>query len=218
MLNKTVTTSFDVDAQKCFTYRCPEELPVKGGEDIAPALNKQATFAKYRVGSKDCHSPASLWVDTDKNPQFTPIPGYENLDIRWKVHGVPGTPGFNLIKGLPKVTEYDFFVWKGQELDMHPYGACYHDLKNKMSTGLIEWLQAKGVTAVVVGGLATDFCVKQTALQLAEAGFTVIVNLEASRGIWATVTEAELADQFRAVGILVVNNEAELAALIEKDC
>ncbi len=215
MLNKTVTASFDVDAQKCFTYRCPEELPVKGGEDIAPALNKQATFAKYRVGSKDCHSPASLWVDTDKNPQFTPIPGYENLDIRWKVHGVPGTPGFNLIDGLPKIPDYDYFVWKGMELDMHPYGACYHDLADTKSTGVIEWMRAQGIKNVIVGGIASDFCVRKTVLQLRAAKFEVVVNMESCRGIWATTTEEEQIDEFRKAGCIVIRSTAELELLVE---
>lgn len=216
MFNKETTASIDVDAQNTFTPKCPLELPVVGGDEIAPELNAQATYAKHRVGTKDCHSPASLWVDTDKNPQFSPIPGYENLDIRWKVHGVPGTPGYNLIDGLPKVSDYDFFVWKGQELDMHPYGACYHDLHNKMSTGLIEWLKDKGVKTCIVGGLASDFCVRLTVLQLRKANFDVIVNIGACRGIWATTTQEEQIKEFEDAGCIVVGSAEYLDYLLEK--
>ena len=66
---------------------------------------------------------------------------------------------------------------------MHPYGACFHDLQDRLSTGAIEFLRANGVSTVLVGGLATDYCVCTTALQLRRAGFEVIVNLGACRGI-----------------------------------
>ena len=210
------TASFDVDAMLTFTELCPLELPVKGGQDIAPALNKQASFASVRVGSKDAHSPASLWVDTDKEPQFTPIAEALNMDVRWKIHGVPGSAGFHLIPGLPAVKDYDFFVWKGIELDMHPYGACYHDLAGTRSTGVIEWLRCKGIDTVIVGGLALDFCVRLTALQLRGAGFNVIVNLEASRGIWASRTQAQQIQEFVDHGIRVVDTTADLENLIDK--
>ena len=71
---------------------------------------------------------------------------------------------------------------EGIELDMHPYGACYHDLAERLSTGVIEFLRENSVTTIIVGGLATDYCVKTTVLQLLRAGFQVIVNLSACRG------------------------------------
>ena len=152
-----VISSADVDAENCFTPYCMGELPVPDGHLIVNDLNTQSSYAIFRIGSKDAHPMASLWVDTDKNPQFSKIAGYENLDIRWKIHGVPGTFGFKLIEGLPAVIEYDYFVWKGIELDMHPYGMCFHDLHQKMSTGVIEWLNSKNVKLIIVGGLATDY-------------------------------------------------------------
>ena len=106
-----------------------------------------------------------------------------NADLTWPAHCVHGTPGFELLDGLPAPIDYDFFVWKGVEPDLHPYGACYHDLAERRSTGLIEFLQARGVTTVLVGGLATDYCVKTSVLQLRRAGFRVIVHLDACRGI-----------------------------------
>jgi len=206
-----LVASFDVDAQNTFTELCPLELPVKGGQDIVGPLNKQAKFAQFRVGSKDAHSPASLWVDTDKEPQYTPIANALNMDVRWKIHGVPGSAGFRLIDGLPAVKDYDFFVWKGIELDMHPYGACYHDLHGKISTGVIEWLHSKGVQLVVVGGLALDYCVANTVFQLQKAGFAVIVNLEASRGIWATKTEEQMVKEYNSLdNVQVIENTEDL--------
>jgi nicotinamidase/pyrazinamidase len=74
-----------------------------------------------------------------------------------------------------------------------------------MSTGVIEWLKAKDITHVLVGGLATDYCVKATARQLAEAGFRVILNRAACRGIAPDTTEAAL-DELRAVGVQLIDS------------
>lgn len=200
--------SFDVDAQNCFTPVCPDELPVPGGAEIAGELNAQAGLAEFRIGSKDAHSPQALWVANVENPQFSPVQG-RNVDIRWNVHAVPGTKGFELIEGLPHPVDYDFFIWKGVEPDMHPYGACYHDLADSKSTGVIEWLRAHGVTHVIVGGLATDYCVKTTVLQLRKAGFDVIVNLGACRGI-AAGTIAEATQAMRAAGARFVTSHTEI--------
>lgn len=204
--------SLDVDAENCFTPYCMGELPVEEGHLIVNDLNAQSKKGKWRIGSKDAHSLASLWVDTDKNPQFSEIAGYENLDIRWKVHGVPGTFGFKLIEGLPKVTDYDYFVWKGIELDMHPYGMCYHDLHQKMSTGVIEFLNYNGVYVCIVGGLATDYCVRVTVEQLLKKGFFVILNLAACRAI-SKETELVAINSIKEIGrdkVIIINKTEEL--------
>lgn len=200
--------SFDVDCEYTFTPECPDELPVTGGTEIVPELNAQACYAAYRLGSKDAHSPDAEWVADKDHPPFTPIAG-ANMDIRWPIHAVPATHGFELIEGLPAVTDYDYFVWKGVEPDMHPYGACYHDHARRLSTGAIEFLRARGVDTVIVGGLAADYCVKHTALELAGAGFHVIVNLAAVRGI-AEDTTSEAFEQMGAAGIEFVSRAADL--------
>ena len=174
--------SLDIDAQKGFTPLCPNELPVAGGADIVAALNAQAALASLRIGSKDAHPANAAWVVTTPAAMLQPL-DLPNADLTWPTHCVPGTPGFELLDGLPAPIDYDFFVWKGVEPDLHPYGACYHDLAERRSTGLIEFLQARSVDTVLVGGLATDYCVKTSVLQLRRAGFRVIVHLDACRGI-----------------------------------
>ncbi len=202
--DKQHIASFDVDAQRTFTPLCPNELPVEGGDEIAEELNRQAAAAAWRVGSKDAHSPQAVWVTTD--PKKIGQPGVEgrNVEEHWPVHAVPGTDGFELLPGLPRPADYDFFVWKGVELDMHPYGACYHDIEEKLSTGVIEWLKARDVAQVLVGGLATDYCVKSTALQLQHAGFQVVLNLAACRGIAEHSVSAAL-EEMREAGIKTID-------------
>lgn len=207
--DKNTTASVDVDAQNGFTEECPDELPVPGGTEIVEPLNRQATYAKFRIGSKDAHSPLAYWVADYVNKQFDPV-GLKNSDIRWKGHCNVGTKGFELLAGLPHPMEYDFFVYKGVERDVHPYGACYHTLNwqtDRKTTGIIEFLRANGVKTVIVGGLATDYCVKNTVLQLLDAGFRVILNLEACRGIAPDTIDQAIAEM-KAAGVIIADNPA----------
>jgi len=209
ILSKMHVASIDVDAQCCFSDICPEELPVPEGHMVVEELNAQAALAGYRIASKDAHPPEAIWVATPENPMLTPILG-ENVDVRWVRHAMPGTRGFELLPDLPKVTAYDFFIWKGIEPDLHPYGICYHDFAEKLSTGVIEFLVSKQIHTVIVGGLATDYCVKVSVLQLCRAGFNVLVNLAACRGIDAASTQAAL-DLMQAQGAQLFASAAAIA-------
>ncbi len=186
MFNKEKVVSFDVDAQKGFTPLCPNELPVPGGHEIVAELNAQARFACRRIGSKDAHPQRPVWLTEDPKEIGKFLHGYPNATHKWPAHCVVGTKGFELLDGLPKPEEYDFFVWKGMEPDIHPYGACWHDLACTMSTGVLEYLRVIKPECVVVGGLATDYCVAETCRQL-KAGLdgntAVILNLGACRAI-----------------------------------
>lgn len=88
------TASFDVDAQRTFTPLCPDELPVQGGETIGRELNRQASRARWRLGSRDSHSPEAVWVTGD--PDQFGKPGVEGDDVEahWPVHAVPGIETF----------------------------------------------------------------------------------------------------------------------------
>lgn len=209
-INREKTASFDVDPQRGFTPLCPKELPVIGGDEIADELNQQAAFATYRVVSKEDHPAAAPWVTTDPDAVMTPVEGdYPNLDVKWPAHCVVGTEGNKLIPDLPDEDAYDLVVRKGIDPEKHPYGSCFHDLSGTESTGAIEWLQEHLIETVIVGGLATDFCMKTTALQLSEAGFRVIVNLGACRSVNPATLEEDLAQMHRA-GIEIIQSANEL--------
>ena len=200
--------AIDVDVQNTFTPVCPDELPVPQGHLIAAALNEQASLAHFRIMTKDAHTPLAPWVVSSHSEMFQPV-GLPEADITWVAHAVPGSKGFELIDGLPAVSEYDFLVYKGIEPTFHPYGACYHDLSEKLSTGLIEWLHQHQVTTVILGGLALDYCVKTTALQLKNVGFNVVVNLSATKGI-ADETVQQALQQMQRAGISLAANIEEL--------
>ena len=211
LIDKKYIASFDIDAQNTFTPVCPEELPVSGGDEIAGELNAQAKFARLRVGSRDAHTLSALWLSDEKHAPLTPVEGnYPDLDIRWPAHAIIGTKGFDFIAGLDPAA-YDFQVFKGIEIDKHPYGACYHDLANTLSTGVIEFLKLHGITTVICGGLATDYCVKNTVLQLKAAGFDVILNKAACRGI-APETVATALEEMTRAGVKFIESASELEA------
>jgi nicotinamidase/pyrazinamidase len=214
--------SLDVDAQKGFSPICPDELPVPEGDKIVPELNAQAKYAFMRAGSKDAHPRNPVWLAGQSHPVMSKVVGQPDADLYWPAHCVPGTPGFELLPGLPKPEEYDYFVWKGIEPHLHPYGACFHDLLDTRSTGLIEWLVDNKINTVIVGGLATDYCVMTTCIQLLILGFKVILNLGASRAIdpgsiaakiyevKKTFNSGERGELFK-----VINSAAELEELIQ---
>ncbi|HKY69931.1 MAG TPA: nicotinamidase [Gammaproteobacteria bacterium] len=208
--NPCIVASIDVDAQYGFTTTCQNELPIAGGLDIVEELNQQAKFARLRVGTKDAHPKNAVWIADKDHPPFAPLKG-QHVDTYWPEHCVPGTKGFQSIQGLPHPSEYNFFVWKGIEPDMHPYGACYHDLEEKQSTGLIEFLRNNGIKTVIIGGLATEYCVKKTSIQLRQAGFRVFVNLGACRGINKSTTDEAIQEMTEA-GVKFIKSAKELKA------
>ena len=85
-----------------------------------------------------------------------------------------------------------------------------------MSTGLIEWLRDKGATVLLVGGLATDYCVKTTVLQLLRGGdWQVLVNRAACRGI-AADTVAAAWHEMQAAGAVVLDDAAAMAGYLRE--
>src|SRR5476651_71274 len=205
--------SFDVDAQKGFTPLCPQELPVAGGHENVGELNFMASLAQIRVGSKDAHSRSAQWIPQGGAAPMSLIEGDGELDIRWPAHCVVGERGYESLDGLPAEMDYDYFVYKGVSADLHPYGACYHNRKGTpRSTGAIEFLKQNDVATVLVGGLATDYCVKETAQQLAGAGFQVILFLPACRGIANDLAPA--LDAMRASGVVVAESRSDLQAIL----
>lgn len=176
-----------------------------------PELNAQAELACLRLASRDAHPASALWLASPEHPSLTPLSGHADLDLYWTAHAIVGTPGFDFIDGLDPQA-YAFQSLKGIEPDKHPYGACYHDLGNKFSTGAIEFLRQHGITTVICGGLATDYCVLNTVLQLREAGFTVVLNKAACRGIAPETTKAAL-EKMQLAGVYLAENAAELATL-----
>ena len=181
--NKRKVAQIDIDAMKSFSELCPDELPVPGALLLPEKLNELALHSDQRIGSKCAHSEDADFV-TDDPRNIGMESGLPQSPHFWTKHGRPGTKGFEMLDGLPRPTEYDHFIWKGIETDLHPYGVCYHDPLESLSTGLIEYLIISRVTTVLVTGLAFDFCVATTCKELASTGlFEVVLIEECTKGI-----------------------------------
>lgn len=206
--------SIDIDAQRAFSPLCPQELPVAGATEIVPELNAQAALADKRVLTRDAHGARAVWIAPDHAHMLQPL-SYPNADTTWVRHAEVGSDGFLPLPGLPAPADYHFLVFKGCDDDMHPYGACFQDLHDRISTGLLEWLRAQRTKIVLVGGLATDYCVKVSVLQLLRHGdWQVWVNRAACRGIAEHTTQAAFVEM-RAAGAVLCDNAAMMQSRLQ---
>lgn len=180
LYNKTV--SHNVDPQKGFTPLRENELPISEGHLIGSELAKQNSLLKFKTLSRDIHPSNAIWIADKNNPQLSPIEG-KNVDLRWNAHCMSGTEGSEILDELGAVEDYDYLVIKGVDPHLHPYTSVYQDQEKKISTGLIEWYESKDISTIVVGGLALNYCVGETVKDLSKAGFQVILNLSATKGL-----------------------------------
>ncbi len=203
--------AIDIHPQQAFSELCPEELPIKDALSIVPHLNRQAEWADYRVLTKDAHIPHAAW-NIQKQHELLPLENAEH----WVSHAVVGSRGFQTLPQLPEPNNYHYLVHIGLEQHTHAYGACFHDMAENISTGLIEWLNSRRASTLVLGGLATEYCVQATALQLRWYGdWDVIVNLEACRGM-STREETRAIENMKKGGVLIVRHTEEIPRLLAK--
>ena len=144
------------------------------GDAIAAKINALSSSGDYDlvVATRD-------WHPADHS-------SFELNGGRWPVHCVAGTNGAQLHPALDRVN-IDEVVDKGQAVDTDGYSGF-------AGTGLDKLLRERGITQVTVVGLATDYCVKNTALDALRAGFAVTVDSNAVRGV-----EIEPGDSERAL-------------------
>jgi len=157
---------------------------VPAGEDVAEHINELAASGEYELvlATRD-------WHPSDHG-SFTAQGGI------WPVHCVQGTDGAQLHPALD-TQPLDAIVDKGQDPGTEGYSAFD-------ATGLAETLRARGVDAVTVVGLATDYCVKNTALDALGEGFKVRVDPAGVRGVDVEPGDSERAlDELRAAGATV---------------
>jgi nicotinamidase/pyrazinamidase len=191
-------------------------LPVPDGDNIVGECLKTFKKTRYKIASKDVHAANADWITNTLSAIATPIDISKTfrpqVDLYWPRHCEAGTAGVELIPGLPPIEEFDFVVYKGIEKNIHVYSAIYHLLNpnksgNRISTGVVEFLKYNDIYTVIIVGLATNYCCMATAMDLAEAGFRVIMNLGGCRGIGDINSAVE---KMKAVGIEFVNSSEEL--------
>lgn len=168
-------------------------LAVAGGAQVArdvSALLQNSHDYDVVVATRDAHiDPGNHFAD---QPDFVDS---------WPAHCVAGTPGAEF---HPELTfrEFDAVFDKGA------HQAAYSGFEgtNAQGTGMERYLREQGVTEVDVVGIATDHCVRATALDAAAAGFTTTVlteltaavspqNLESTYQDWANAGVAVATDR-----------------------
>jgi nicotinamidase/pyrazinamidase len=168
-----------VDFQNDFTPG--GALAVREGDAIAERVDELARSGDYDlvVATRDWHPPDHGSFVAQGGP--------------WPPHCVQGTPGADLHPGLDRAL-VDVVVDKGQDPATEGYSGFE-------ATNLEQLLRERGVDHVTVVGLATDYCVKNTALDALKAGFGVTVDSTAVRAVDVRVGDGEQAlEHVRAAG------------------
>jgi nicotinamidase/pyrazinamidase len=152
------------DVQRGFTELCPAELPVPGGLEIVPQVNRLLEMPWARIdASQDWHPPDHCSFRGRRDNLYPP-------------HCVLGTPGAEFLPGLR--TERFHTVWrKGYERDVEAYALT------AQHPAFPQFLRACGIATVAVCGIATNICCFFVARDLRRAGFRVLLVEDASAGI-----------------------------------
>ncbi|WP_030242916.1 isochorismatase family protein [Streptomyces sp. NRRL S-350] len=170
-------------------------LAVAGGAEVAAAITdliaESAPGYRHILATRDHH--------IDPGDHFSAEPDYVTS---WPVHCVAGTEGVgfhpnfapSVISGAVEAV-----------FDKGAYSAAYSGFEglDENNRGPVEWLRERQVDEVDVVGLATDHCVRATALDAARAGFTTRVLLDLTAGVAPETTAAAL-EELRAAGVELV--------------
>ncbi|MCZ2836842.1 isochorismatase family protein [Modestobacter sp. VKM Ac-2985] len=160
-------------------------LAVDGGTAVARAISAHAAATDYAhvVATRDHH--------VDPGGHFAEQPDYLET---WPAHCVVGTSGVELHSDLDRRPIEAVF-------DKGEYEAAYSGFEGSFDgQGLADWLRAHEVDAVDVVGIATDHCVRATALDAVGAGFSTRVLLHLTAGVSPATTDAAL-EQLRTAGV-----------------
>ena len=171
-----------VDFQNDFTPG--GALAVPHGDEIADRINTLAASGDFDlvVATRDWHPP--------DHGSFTEQGG------TWPVHCVQDSGGAQLHPELDAAA-LDVIVDKGQDPGTDGYSGFD-------GTNLAELLRERGIEEVTVVGLATDYCVKNTALEALREGFAVTVDTTAVRGVDVEPGDSDRAlDEVRAAGAVL---------------
>ncbi|GGT27608.1 nicotinamidase [Streptomyces purpureus] len=168
-------------------------LAVTGGADVAAAITDlvgEAAGAIYRhvVATRDHH--------IDPGAHFSEQPDYVDS---WPVHCVAGTEGVGFHPNFAPAVACGAI---DAVFDKGAYAAAYSGFEgtDENGTTLAQWLRDHEVTEVDVVGIATDHCVRATALDAAREGFTTQVLLDLTAGVAKGTTDRAL-EQLRAAGV-----------------
>jgi nicotinamidase/pyrazinamidase len=199
-----------IDVQNCFVDG--GTLPVKGGAEVVPVINKLADSFENIVVTQDWHTQghASFASAHAGQKPFSSIKLSYGNQVLWPDHCVQGTDDAALHKDL-KLPTAQVIIRKGFHKGVDSYSA-FEEADRKTATGLGGYLKQRGIKTVYVAGLATDFCVAWTALDARKAGFEVYVIEDATRAIDLNGSLAAAWKQMTAKGVKRIQSTDIVAA------
>ncbi len=166
-------------------------LAVAEGNQIVPLVNDLLACFPTKVLTRDWHP--------ENHISFSEKPAYK--DMSWPPHCVQESRGAEFHPDL-NVALAQKVVSKGQPSNREQYSGF-------QDSTLADWLKARGVRRVFITGLATEYCVKNTALDAKKAGFDTFVIRDGVRGIdLPRGSEALSWNAMEAAGIHLITSEA----------
>ncbi len=158
-------------------------LAVPSGSEVVPIINALQSGFDLIVATQDWHPPdhASFAANHPGKKQYDRIDLHGLPQTLWPVHCVQGTPGADFAPGLER-TRWDRVCQKGTDPEIDSYSGFF-DNGHRRATGLGDYLRGRSVEEVTVVGLATDYCVKFTALDARGLGLRVRLITDACRGV-----------------------------------
>ncbi len=182
-------------------------LAVIDGDAVVPIANQLMSSFDVVVATQDWHpadhlSFASQHADKSVGDTIT-LDGLEQ--IMWPDHCVQGSHGAEFHEGL-NFSAIDHVVRKGSDRRIDSYSGFF-DNGRRQATGLADYLGQLNVTDVAVMGLATDYCVKFTAVDAVDLGFETILIENGCRGVNLQPGDVDRAiDDLRTAGFRVLNS------------
>lgn len=165
-------------------------LPVSDGLEVIPIINRLIPQFQHVFFTRDWHPADHL--------SFSEFPKY--MDKSWPPHAVMDTPGAQLHNDL-RLPEYPRVINKGGDPQKEAYSAF-------QGTNLEQQLRKLDIQRLFICGLATDYCVKHTALDALTNKFKVILVEDAVRGVDNPPGSAATAvTEMYSKGALIANSE-----------
>ena len=182
-------------------------LPVPDGDAVIPVANRLLQRFELVLATQDWH-PADHASFATNHPERDPgevidLDGIEQ--VLWPAHCVRDTPGAAFVDALD-TGRIDRVFRKGTDARIDSYSGFF-DNGHRKSTGLGDFLADRGVREVHILGVATDYCVKFSALDARELGFETCVVEDGCRGVNLQPGDADraLAEMVQA-GVGVVHS------------
>jgi nicotinamidase/pyrazinamidase len=182
-------------------------LAVPRGDEVIPVANGLQPAFDLVVATQDWH-PAGhgSFASTRPGRKAGEVAELAGLpQVLWPDHCVQGTRGAEFAAAL-QMNRVEAIFRKGTDPAIDSYSGFF-DNRRRKSTGLADYLKGRGASDVYVLGLATDYCVKFTALDALKLGFRTFLVADGSRGVELRPGDVSRAMQeLREAGVTIVQS------------